>query len=194
MRLLIAFLVGATGFAPPATTRRRLRADATTSSGIEYEDIQVGSGPSPNKGDFVSVTYETRLKGRVIDAQGGGSRTAMSVGVAGAGDKPWAQFAVGKGLVIPGWDETIQTMQPGGRRKVKLPAALAYGDAGSPDGVVPPGSDLEFTIELVSVDSQAGLIGGLGGIFGLLAAAITANGLALTFTGHELREYLAGTV
>ena len=59
---------------------------------------------------------------------------------------------------------------------------------------VPPGSDLEFTIELVSVDSQAGLIGGLGGIFGLLAAAITANGLALTFTGHELREYLAGNV
>ena len=228
MRLLIAFLVGATGFAPPATTRRRLRADATTSSGIEYEDIQVGSGPSPNKGDFVSVTYETRLKGRVIDAQGGGSRTAMSVGVAGAGDgprgrmpsrcvffwaqraarspctprmrrgysvekrrgdaagvvarrvlsrggfvslscvslpihvvaaastrqrpvptrrfagdKPWAQFAVGKGLVIPGWDETIQTMQPGGRRKVKLPAALAYGDAGSPDGVVlRPSGDL----------------------------------------------------
>ena len=85
----------------------RLR--ASTPSGIEYDDVVVGEGRSPGVGDFVSVIYETRLNGKNIDAKGGGeAKPMMSVGVQGAGGRPWAQFAVGKGKVIKGWDETAR--------------------------------------------------------------------------------------
>ena len=96
--------------------------------------------------------------------------------------------------MIKGWDETVQTMRVGGKRKLTLPAELAYGDEGSPDGVIPPGASVDFTIELTSIDSDSGIIGAVGGTFAMLAALIAANGVALQLTGHELREYLAGTV
>mmetsp|Transcript_6976 Transcript_6976/g.20504 ORF Transcript_6976/g.20504 Transcript_6976/m.20504 type:complete len:195 (-) Transcript_6976:47-631(-) len=179
--------------APAPRAPRRLR--ATTSSGIEFEDVVVGEGRSPGVGDFVSVIYETRLNGKRIDATGGGeAKPVMSTGVAGAGNRPWAQFAVGKGKVIKGWDETVQTMKVGGKRTVKLPAALAYGDAGSPDGVVPPGSPLEFTIELTSIESNADVVGITAKTFGFVFGLVALNGVVLQLTGHELREFLSGGV
>ena len=195
-----ALLASATGFAPtPRRVARLPQLRATTASGIEYEDVTVGEGRTPNTGDFVSVVYETRVNGRCIDpkidkadlqytADGELVTSFKNRG------KPWAEFQVGKGLVIAGWDEMVQTMRPGGTRTVKLPADLAYGDAGSPDGVIKPGTDVEFTIELVGIASNADIIGGTAKAFGLAGAVIAANGLSIALTGHELREYLAGTV
>ncbi len=94
--LLCLALATTTAFVPPAT-RQRLVLHATTPSGIVYEDIEIGEGKTANAGDYVSVIYETRLNGKVIDATGGGEAKVMSTGVQGAGDRPWAQFAVGKG-------------------------------------------------------------------------------------------------
>ena len=74
------------------------------------------------------------------------------------------------------------------------PRSPAQTKLGSPDGVIPPGASVDFTIELTSIDSDSGIIGAVGGTFAMLAALIAANGVALQLTGHELREYLAGTV
>ena len=194
-----ALLASATGFAPTPRVARLPQLRATTASGIEYEDVTVGEGRTPNTGDFVSVVYEPRVDGRCIDpkidkadlqytADGELVTSFKNRG------KPWAEFQVGKGLVIAGWDEMVQTMRAGGTRTVKLPADLAYGDAGSPDGVIKPGTDVEFTIELVGIASNADIIGGTAKAFGLAGAVIAANGLSIALTGHELREYLAGTV
>ena len=190
---LLALIGAAAAFVPPSSRVPQVL-HATTPSGIVYEDIEVGEGKTANAGDYVSVIYETRLNGKVIDATGGGEAKVLSTGVQGAGDRPWAQFAVGKGKVIKGWDETVQTMRVGGKRKLTLPAELAYGEEGSPDGVIPPGASVDFTIELTSIDSDSGFIGAVGGTFAMLAALIAANGVALQLTGHELREYLEGTV
>ena len=154
MQLLM--LIGAAAAFVPPTTRQHLVLHATTPSGIVYEDIEIGEGKTANAGDYVSVIYETRLNGKVIDATGGGEAKVMSTGVQGAGDRPWAQFAVGKGKVIKGWDETVQTMRVGGKRKLTLPAELAYGDEGSPDGVIPPGADLNFDVQLLRIKRAAG--------------------------------------
>ena len=75
--LLCLALATTTAFVPP-TTRQHLVLHATTPSGIVYEDIEVGEGKTANAGDYVSVIYETRLNGKVIDATGGGEAKVLS--------------------------------------------------------------------------------------------------------------------
>lgn len=202
MKCIVAFalLTSAAGFVrAPRTLPVPSSLRARTDSGIEYTDKVVGDGRSPSKGDFVSVVYETRVGGRCIDPKiDKSSLQYTSDGELVTSFKnrgmPWAEFQVGRGRVIAGWDEIVQSMKVGGTRTCKLPAALAYGDEGSPDGVIKPGTDVEFTIELVSIDSNANVIGLTAKAFQFIAATIAANGVCIAVTGHELREYLAGTV
>ena len=60
------------------------------------------------------------------------------------------QTMLGKGHAIRGWDEGLQGMCVGEQRKLYVPAALAYGEAGQPDKV-PPNEDLEYVVELVAI-------------------------------------------
>ncbi len=57
-------------------------------------------------------------------------------------------FTLGKGEVIPGWDQGIPGMKVGGRRELVIPAALAYGAQGSPPSI-PPNAPLVFVIDLL---------------------------------------------
>lgn len=59
-------------------------------------------------------------------------------------------FPLGAGRVIPGWDQGIAGMKVGGRRKLTIPAHLAYGDRGA-GGVIKPGETLIFVVDLVDV-------------------------------------------
>src|SRR5699024_3468481 len=60
------------------------------------------------------------------------------------------RFQLGVGQVISGWDDGVQGMKVGGRRRLEIPAALAYGDHGAPP-VIAPGESLIFVCALVAV-------------------------------------------
>jgi peptidylprolyl isomerase len=109
----------------------------TTQSGLKYYDLKVGTGEPPTAGQTVVVQYTGWLQD--------GTQFDSSMGR----DQPFS-FQLGKGTVIPGWEEGISTMKVGGKRQLVIPPALAYGDSGS-GSVIPPGATLIFEVELVSI-------------------------------------------
>ena len=113
----------------------------TTESGLQYTDQKIGAGDAPQAGQTCVVRYTLWLwkdgkKGKKIDSS--------------SGRGPF-EFALGQGDVIPGWDEGVATMKPGGKRTLIVPPALAYGEEGAGRGVIPPNATLIFDIELVKV-------------------------------------------
>lgn len=109
----------------------------TNPSGLQYEDIQVGTGASPEKGKQVTVHYTgTLTDGTKFDS----SRDR---------NEPF-NFVIGIGQVIAGWDEGVMSMKIGGRRKLVIPAKLGYGERGA-GGVIPPNAELHFDVELLGV-------------------------------------------
>jgi FKBP-type peptidyl-prolyl cis-trans isomerase len=113
--------------------------EVTTSSGLKYEELKIGTGPAAKKGDQVSVRYT----GRLVDTQEVFDSTDKH------GGKP-LDFPLGAGRVIKGWDEGVAGMKVGGKRKLTIPAKLGYGVDGFPPDI-PPNADLEFDVELVGI-------------------------------------------
>jgi peptidylprolyl isomerase len=110
----------------------------TTASGLQYIEIQAGDGPAPQTGQIVAVNYIGTLEdGTEFD-------NSYTRG------EP-IRFALGRGLVIPGWDEGIAMMKVGGKAKLIIPPDLAYGDQGA-GGVIPPNATLIFEVELLSAE------------------------------------------
>jgi FKBP-type peptidyl-prolyl cis-trans isomerase len=108
-----------------------------TESGLQYQDVTVGTGAEARQGQEAVVHYTGWLTdGTKFDS----SRDR--------GD-PFS-FPLGKGQVIAGWDEGVAGMKVGGRRKLVIPASLGYGDMGAPP-VIPPGATLVFDVELLEL-------------------------------------------
>jgi peptidylprolyl isomerase len=111
-------------------------AQVTTASGLRYVDLVVGTGESPMKGQLVTVHYTGTLEnGKKFDS-------SVDRG------EPYV-FPIGLGKVIRGWDEGLMTMKVGGKRRLIIPAELAYGAAGR--GPIPPNSMLIFEVELLGI-------------------------------------------
>ena len=107
----------------------------TTASGLQYEEIKVGSGATAKAGNLVSVHYTGWLtNGTKFDS----SKDR---------NEPF-EFNLGAGQVIKGWDEGVQGMQVGGVRKLTIPAALGYGARGA-GGVIPANATLVFEVEFL---------------------------------------------
>ena len=109
----------------------------TTDSGLKYEELKVGTGAEAKKGDTVSVHYTGWLKD--------GTKFDSSVDR----NEPF-EFKLGDGKVIKGWDEGVVGIQVGGKRKLTIPAALAYGKRGA-GGAIPPDAELTFDVELLGI-------------------------------------------
>jgi FKBP-type peptidyl-prolyl cis-trans isomerase len=108
-----------------------------TASGLEYWDIKVGTGAVAQTGQQVKVDYTGWLTtGKKFDSSVGTGR-------------PF-DFKLGAGNVIKGWDEGIVGMKVGGKRQLRIPPDLAYGEKGYP-GAIPPNATLIFDVRLVDV-------------------------------------------
>lgn len=111
--------------------------EVVLADGLRYTDEVIGDGPIAEKGSSVSVHYTGWLTdGTKFDS----SRDRGT---------PF-QFRLGAGQVIRGWDEGVEGMRVGGKRKLTIPPALGYGAAGA-GGVIPPNATLVFEVELLGV-------------------------------------------
>ena len=108
-------------------------------AGLVIEDLQVGDGNEAVAGRHVEVHY---------------------VGVAWSTkqqfDASWDrgdtfQFRLGAGQVIQGWDQGVQGMKIGGRRRLTIPSDMGYGSRGA-GGVIKPNETLVFVVDLFGVE------------------------------------------
>ena len=105
---------------------------------LEITDITVGDGEEAVTGKQVSVHYVgvTHSGGEEFDASYGRGAPL--------------EFPLGVGMVIKGWEQGIEGMRVGGRRKLVIPPHLAYGERGA-GGVIGPNETLIFVCDLVAV-------------------------------------------
>jgi FKBP-type peptidyl-prolyl cis-trans isomerase FkpA len=108
-----------------------------TDTGLKYEDLVEGEGESAQASQQVSVHYT----GWLID----GTKFDSSLDR----NAPFS-FPLGGGRVIRGWDEGVQGMRVGGKRKLTIPPHLGYGSTGA-GGVIPPNATLVFEVELLEI-------------------------------------------
>jgi FKBP-type peptidyl-prolyl cis-trans isomerase FkpA len=109
----------------------------TTSTGLQYEDIEVGTGEEAVAGRAVSVHYTGWLTdGTKFDSSKDRNQAFT--------------FPLGARRVFAGWDEGVAGMKVGGKRKLTIPAHLGYGAQGA-GGVIPPNATLVFEVELLAI-------------------------------------------
>lgn len=108
-----------------------------TASGLQYWDIKVGTGTEAKEGSHVKVHYTGWLtSGKKFDS-------SVDAG------QPF-DFTIGRGDVIKGWDQGVAGMKVGGKRQLRIPPDLAYGERGYP-GAIPSNATLIFDIQLLDV-------------------------------------------
>ena len=108
-----------------------------TNRDIVVEDLIVGTGKAAEKGALITAHYRGFLSdGTEFDSSHSKGRPFQTV--------------LSKNKVIQGWFIGLQGMQEGGKRKLWVPAELAYGER-QVGNMIPPNSDLEFEIELLEV-------------------------------------------
>jgi peptidylprolyl isomerase len=105
---------------------------------LVVEDEIVGSGAEATSGHSVEVHYVgvSWSDGNQFDASWDRDETFS--------------FSLGAGHVIPGWEQGVEGMREGGRRRMTIPPALGYGATGA-GGVIKPNETLVFVVDLISV-------------------------------------------
>lgn len=110
----------------------------TQTTGLGIVDEVIGNGKEAKTGELVTVDYVGYLTdGTVFDASKKHGNQGFS-------------FTLGAGEVIKGWDVGVVGMKVGGKRKLTIPADMAYGNQAI-GGIIPANSTLVFEIELLKV-------------------------------------------
>jgi len=112
--------------------------ETTTASGLVIEELNLGTGAEATAGNTVVVHYTGWLTN--------GEKFDSSLDR----NDPFS-FGLGRGQVIAGWDEGVQGMKIGGKRKLTIPPELGYGARGA-GGVIPPNATLVFEVELLGLN------------------------------------------
>ena len=107
---------------------------------LGIDDLVVGDGEEATAGRKVTVHYV-----------GVAFRSGEEFDASWNRGEPF-QFALGKGQVIQGWDQGVAGMRVGGRRKLTIPSALAYGARGAGNGAIAPHEPLVFVVDLLAVE------------------------------------------
>lgn len=105
---------------------------------LVFEDLIEGEGEIAERGRTVKVHYV-----------GVGVTSGEEFDASWNRGEPF-EFPLGAGYVIAGWDRGVEGMRVGGRRRLVIPAHLAYGDRGA-GGVIAPGETLIFVVDLLEV-------------------------------------------
>jgi len=124
---------------PNNNSPTKVTGDGTkTADGLQYWDLKVGTGATATAGQSASVHYTGWLTdGKKFDS-------SLDRG------EPFTVAPLGTAPVIKGWNEGIIGMKVGGKRQLRIPPELAYGQRGYP-GAIPANATLIFDVELLSV-------------------------------------------
>jgi FKBP-type peptidyl-prolyl cis-trans isomerase len=109
----------------------------TMPSGLTYWDIEPGAGEPAVKGKIVKIRYK------------GWNQEGKEFANSSTFGEP-SIFRLGVGQVIQGWDQGVEGMRVGGKRQLKIPPELTYGNTGR-EHSIPPNSILTFEVELIGV-------------------------------------------
>jgi peptidylprolyl isomerase len=122
--------------APAEATPETYKPDGTVTE-LQTTDLQDGNGAAAKDGDCLIMKYYGTLAsdGTVFDQDYDSDKGL--------------QFTLGKGQVIPGWDQGLVGMKVGGTRRLVIPSSLAYGS--QDQGKIPANSDLVFVVKLVDI-------------------------------------------
>ncbi len=119
-----------------------------TAEGLVITELAPGKG-APIAAGSVAVVHYTGWLYKTGATDNKGTKFDSSVD-----RKQPFKFTLGRGEVISGWDQGVEGMKVGGKRRLVIPAALAYGDRGA-GGVIPPGATLVFDVELLGIEPGA---------------------------------------
>lgn len=125
------------GYVAVFQNRDRGPTTVVTASGLKYIDLVEGQGATPQSGQTVLVNYT------------GAFENGQELEQPYSRETPSA-FQTGTGALIEGFEEGVLTMKVGGKRRLIVPPALAYGQSGRPPNI-PPNATLTFEIELLGV-------------------------------------------
>jgi FKBP-type peptidyl-prolyl cis-trans isomerase len=136
---LLALALGAAGCRQIGFDARPMPIDRdviTMSNGVRYQELFLGSGPAAVHGDELLLDYVVSLSDgtRIDSTVERGVPVTMEVGNA----------------LVPGLDDALISMRPDGRRRIYVPANLAYGDKGVED-MIPPDADLVFEVHVLEL-------------------------------------------
>ena len=138
MNPLIVLVLGVV-LSSPATAQAPASAAAASSAagtGLSYRSLKDGNGAAPSATDTVRVHY----RGSFPDGREFDSSIARG--------QP-AEFPLNR--VIKCWTEGLHLMKVGGKAQLVCPAAIAYGERGTPGGPIPPNATLHFEVELLGI-------------------------------------------